>query len=247
MKWQDHKRLSEIAVKKVYPTIPPSVLSRIVEASVLPDITPDYDLVPGKRKQYVKKRVNHHSSRGKYYALYYLKKARKALKKNNPMWTEYFGKALHYIQDYPVPTDRKFLKFFRIKDMSYHNTLELAARRVKYFNVPDVELENIHDGLGMIKKLKKKDSSKEIIEEALKGSVVAAKLLFDPPIREKYVKWFKRWAILHFGAIAAVVAGSAYKAYATGDYYSAYLGLIIGIIIHYVDIVYHYLHTEAKW
>jgi len=108
MKWADHRRIT-LEISRFY-GIPES--KGIAEASILPDREPDYYLHYGRKRIY-RRRVPHHETIAVETAFNYLKQARKRFI-SGMSFAEHLGRALHYLQDYPVdPTENIWIFKYR--------------------------------------------------------------------------------------------------------------------------------------
>ena len=199
MKWEDHKRITTYVCK--FFNFDKKTLMKISEASILPDIEPDYVIVRGRRRTY-RKRVSHHSEEGLEMGLKYLKIARKEFVRKGNFETP-LGRALHYIQDYVVGTEKKFW-IFSFRSWEKHDQLEAnLPERIDWKPAKEGMESKVypHQILGKIRERGKGETPEEVLDLAVYASALAVKSVVDPYIEgveENYRKHLKIMLLISF-------------------------------------------------
>lgn len=210
----------------------------IANASVLPDSEPDY--IRGSR-------VRHHGREAIDMAFDYLKSARKAYLRGDRRYTKYLGKALHYIQDYSVNLEERWIfdldskktgkVYLRThKDMRNHNKIE---KDIAYLPVPE---EAVSIGLneictpGKVKKIiyeaQQKKIPEEIMFQATYHSTIAVKAVFKP---DKPSDLGKKALVVHVIHVLLFILVFFAFALAYFKPYTLILVLILGIVGNKID------------
>lgn len=214
--------------------------------SILPDKYPDYSLKVGKGGRTRRVRTPHHDVDALEFALYYLKKARKAYLKKNPRYTEYLGRALHYLQDYSVDPHKKIL-WFNIRSNHTHDAREDV---LTLMYVPD---EAIEEGLRQsctpsnLKKIlygttPKKDPA-EIIYLATYLTTIAVRAVVNPDRTPNLEESYKKALKIHVALLPAPFLLTLLNFTAT----TLLVAALASAIMHKLDIHYHKWKFEYEW
>ncbi len=248
MKWSDHRRITEYVCKSY--GLDFEITKKVVEASILPDIEPDYIWVKGKRRVY-KKRVSHHSLEGLRVGLRYLKLARANYVRGLDFTVE-LGKALHYIQDFCVSPHRRFLIFFW-RDYGYHERVENEICGIpidgKFVKRGFGDKIRPHQFEGIVRENGLKGKPHYALNNAVYLSSVALKLVIDPCVSGDIEKEYSKKLRNHIGLILTVFGGVMLVGLVSGFglIISGFLGGAFSYAMHKLDIPFWKLKFDRDW
>ncbi|HIP57916.1 MAG TPA: hypothetical protein EYH00_01235 [Archaeoglobus profundus] len=237
MKWETHKAITRAVCYKL------GIRSaeKIVNASILPDRSPDFIYVKKK-----KVKVVHHDRKALELAFEYLKKARKAYMKKDEKYIEYLGRALHYIQDYCVDVRRRFL-IFKLKSDLVHREREDNLANI---NVPkDAIIAALNevctpsDIKNIIFSSKPKEDPREIMFIATYLTTIAIKSIFKPDrpykLKENYIKALIIHTLLVLSPFLLLLVEISFL--------TLTVAMILSFVLHKLDFNYHKWKLNYEW
>jgi|Deesub1362A_J573_1020465.scaffolds.fasta_scaffold06699_5 hypothetical protein len=176
MKWKTHKKIT-LEVCRYFGL----EAERIAEASITPDIAPDYALYGNTHRR--KRRVKHHGDVLEN-AYNYLRLARYSYV-NGSDYTRVLGRAVHYLQDYAVSSKRGFL-FIKFSDDYLHDVKEseVANQPVPFDAISEADKTVCypHEFISKASRIKPSGDPEVAMYNATYLTALAIKLVIDPDI-----------------------------------------------------------------